>query len=288
MVTVPEDATSWARPAAYFTGRGIRPTSVGEGATSASPDDRSEQLERTGITWNADAVDWHDLATTSPARARARYRASLAEFIWDAAALEGNPYTLPEVQTLLEGITVPGYRLQDQDQILALNEAYKSLDVLVADGRYLLDKATSDLLHGQLAVHEAIESGHFRGEGTVGGGGLVSLGALGEYRASAPGAGGADLIRESRDLLAYLEQLVDPRQQAIAYFCAATRRQFYFDGNKRTARLMMTGQLMAHGYDAISISARRRLEFNEKLSTMFDTGEATEMMRFIIDCRPAA
>jgi hypothetical protein len=27
--------------------------------------------------------------------------------------------------------------------------------------------------------------------------------------------------------------------------CDATRRQFYFDGNKRTARLMMVGELMS-------------------------------------------
>lgn len=74
--------------------------------------------------------------------------------------------------------------------------------------------------------------------------------------------------------------------RAIAYFCAATRRQFYIDGNKRTAKLMMTGHLLRHGYDAISISARRQLEFNQLLAPMFDDGDATRMMQFIIDSRP--
>ena len=181
--------------------------------------------------------------------------------MWDAAVLEGNPYTLPEVQTLVEGVTVTGHTLSAQDQILALNEAYNTLDNLVGNAAFQLDKATSDLLHREVAVHEAIESGHFRGE---------------------------NLITEYRQLLTYLAQLGDPREKALAYFCAATRRQFYFDGNKRTAQLMMTDHLLSHGYDAISIRARRRLEFNDKLGRMFDNGEATEMMAFIIDCRPAA
>ena len=245
------------------------------------------QEEATGITWDRDSLDW-DLLTSSPVdRVRARYRASLPEYIWDAASLEGNPYTLPEVQTLLEGITVNGHKLEEQDQILALNDAYNTADHLVEVGTFRLDKKTSDLLHSQVAIHEAIESGHFRGEGQVGGGGLVGLGALGSYQASAPGERGITLIEEHRALVDYLEGLDDPREQALAYFCAATRRQFYFDGNKRASRLMMIGHLMSNGFDAISVSARRRLEFNTHLGELFDTGDATTMMRFLVDSRPA-
>src|SRR5680860_1408570 len=141
------------------------------------------QFEETGITWDPSAVDWSLLERSTVDRARARFRASLPEYIWDAAALEGNPYTLPEVQTLLEGITVTGHRIADQNQILALNEGFNLTDELVgglADGnntrKFHLDKATSDEIHAKVAVYEAIESGHFRGEGEAGGGGHVSIG----------------------------------------------------------------------------------------------------------------
>jgi hypothetical protein len=242
--------------------------------------------EATGITWETPAVDFQAIKASTQDRVRARFRSSLAEYIWDAAALEGNPYTLPEVQTLLEGVTVGGHKLEDEEQILALNVAYNQVDKLVGTGLFELDKPTSDTLHGEVAVHEAIESGHFRGEGAVGGGGMVGLGALGTYQASSPGDGGSNLIQEHDQLLDYLGTLRDPREQALAYFCAATRRQFYFDGNKRTARLMMAGHLMSHGYDAISISANRRAEFNTHLGELFDQGDANQMMQFIISCRP--
>lgn len=286
----------WARTAADISRQELKRGNTGkpgvEGSSSSLGEgSRNAQVRReeTGITWNSAAVEWSLLQQSSVDRVRARFRSSLSEYIWDAAALEGNPYTLPEVQTLLEGVTVTGHRVSDQDQILALNEGFNLVDDLVAPGLFRLDKPTSDRIHAKVAVHEAIESGHFRGEGQVNGGGLVSIGELGTYRASAPGENGTTLTREFADLIVYLtEDLEDPREQALAYFCAATRRQFYFDGNKRTAKLMMAGHLLANGYDAISISARRQLEFNQILAPMFDEGDATQMMQFIVDSRPAA
>ncbi|MET4780647.1 hypothetical protein [Glaciihabitans sp. UYNi722] len=246
----------------------------------------ADQLALTGITWDPTALDFDLIQEPTPQRVRSRFRAQLPEFIWDAAALEGNPYTLPEVQTLLAGITVTGHKLEDQNQILALNEGYNHVDTLVETGAFSLDKSTSDEIHGLVAVHEAIESGHFRGEGQVGGGGHVSIGERGAYVASDPGERGETLIEEFGDLIDYLDTVEDPRERAIAYFAAATHRQFYFDGNKRTARILMTGTLMSAGYDAISVSANRRLEFNTHLGELFVDHDATNLMRFIIDSRP--
>lgn len=282
--------TGWARGSNQYRKR-PKPVRVVEprpaSRISLSQNAVSDRMALTGITWESDALDVGLIGHSTPDRVRARFRAQLPEFIWDAAALEGNPYTLPEVQTLLEGITISGRRLEDQNQILALNEGYNLVDQLVFNDTFKLDKVTSDQVHALVARHEAIESGAFRGEGQTGGGGLVGLGAQGQYRASDPGAGGETLLQEHRDLLDYLDTITDPREKAIAYFAAATHRQFYFDGNKRTARLMMTGVLMSHGYDAISVSASRQLEYNNYLTELFADHHATALMRFIIDSRAA-
>lgn len=51
----------------------------------------------------------------------------LAEFVCDAVNLEGIHYTLPEVQTLLDGITVGGHKVADQQ--IALNQADMADDI---------------------------------------------------------------------------------------------------------------------------------------------------------------
>ncbi|MBE4720506.1 cell filamentation protein Fic [Pseudarthrobacter sp. AB1] len=219
-------------------------------------------------------------------RAVARFEAQLAGHVWDAAALEGNPYTLPEVQTLLEGVTVGGRRLEDEQQVLALASSTRLLHDLVRDGVFVPRKDISDRLHGVVAPHEAIEAGHFRGEGSVRGGGTVNLGEAGTFYATGCEDGGEELRAEYSRGLAYLSALDNPVERAVAYFCFGTRHQFYFDGNKRTSRLMMNGILMSSGHDAISIPFSRRLEFNQGLISLYADANATPLMQFIIDCRP--
>jgi hypothetical protein len=89
----------------------------------------------------------------------------LPEYVWDAGVLEGNPFTFPEVKTLLEGVTTGGRKLSDQEQILNLAESSKHLMALVRNREFKLDKSTFCSLHALVARHEALEWGHFRGEG---------------------------------------------------------------------------------------------------------------------------
>lgn len=243
-----------------------------------------EQIEATGIRWNRDAVPFSALPAVGVDAALESHHSRLVEFVRDAAELEGNRLSTNEIARLVRR-TPSGTLTFDEVQVISLTDAFTRLGSLVRDRQFTLGKRTSDWLHAIVAEYEAIESGNFRGEGYVDGGGHVSLGDAGSYRASSPGAGGETLIDEHRRLMAHLDTLYDPREQALAYFCAAARRQFYFDGNKRTARLMMNGHLMVHGYDAISIRAARSAEFNEHLIALFNTGDATALMRFTIDCR---
>ncbi|MCL2582543.1 MAG: hypothetical protein FWE35_08830 [Streptosporangiales bacterium] len=234
------------------------------------------------MTW--DSFDVDQIASSNLQRSRHRFRAQLPELIWNTAALEGNNFTLPEVKTLLEGVTVGGKRLEDEQQIIALSEAYSLLDEMVGSGRFSLSKDVSDRLHGLLARHEAIESGTFRGEGRVQGGGAVQLASGGVVPGAEHGEGGALLREHFENLADYLGTVDDGRRRALIYFASATRRQFYFDGNKRTARLMMAGELMSSGYDLVSVPFSRKLEFNNALDILFDRDDATELLRFLSTC----
>src|SRR6266542_6982498 len=72
---------------------------------------------------------------------------TLPEFVWDASMLEGNPFTFPEVKTLLDGVTVGGRKISDQQQILNLAESAKRLLTLVKEGAFELSKAIFCELH---------------------------------------------------------------------------------------------------------------------------------------------
>ena len=60
-----------------------------------------------GFQWNRDSVP-REVPRTSLERVVFRFRRMLPEYVWDAGVLEGNPFTFPEVKTLLEGVTVGG------------------------------------------------------------------------------------------------------------------------------------------------------------------------------------
>lgn len=238
------------------------------------------QRELVGVFWDASAVDWSRIRRLGVDVARARFRSTLPDLIWNAGALEGNAFTLPEVRTLLDGITVAGHKLRDEEQILALSEGYSYIDELVRDGKFAPTKEISDRVHALIARHEAIESGNFRGEGTPDIGGSVSL-AAGGY---VPWVPEGELAERWAALEDYLDHTDDARVRALVYNASATRTQYYFDGNKRTARLMMTGILLTAGYDAINIPHARRLEYNLALDELFTTDDATALLAFIASC----
>ncbi len=123
-----------------------------------------ELFDTLGFRWDRAAVP-AVVPTHSIERVCFRFHRMLPEFVWDASVLEGNPFTYPEVKTLLDGVTVGGRKIFDQEQVLNLAESSKRLLALVKDRQFVLTKSTFTELHGIVARHEALEWGTFRGEG---------------------------------------------------------------------------------------------------------------------------
>lgn len=240
-----------------------------------------------GFRWDRSVVP-ACVPSHSVDRACFRFHKMLPEFVWDASVLEGNPFTFPEVQTLLDGVTVGGRKVSDQEQVLNLAEASKMLIAMVKGGQFSLSKPVFAELNGIVARKEALEWGVFRGEGeetnyTPD----VGLGEHGRYAPlpTLPGAPELNLaFREGVDTL----QGCEPFERATAFFLFGALQQFFFDGNKRTSRLMMNGVLMSHGIDAISVPAAKAQEFNEKMVRFYLAKDGTEMMLFLAGCHPDA
>lgn len=240
-----------------------------------------------GFKWDRTNVP-ANLPTHSIERVAFRFHRMLPEFVWDASVLEGNPLTFPEVKTLMDGVTVGGRKVSDQEQVLNLAESSKHLLALVKSGKFLLNKSTFTELHALVAAKEALEWGHFRGEGaekfyTPD----VALGEQGRYTPLPTIANATELnLVFSEGILALEKEVPEPFERAAAFFLFGALQQFFFDGNKRTSRFMMNGVLMMAGMDAISVPASKAKSFNEKMVRFYLHKDATEMMDFLVSCHP--
>lgn len=240
-----------------------------------------------GFSWDRSAVVT-SVPVHSLERVCFRFHKMLPEFVWDASMLEGNPFTFPEVKTLLDGVTVGGHKISDQEQVLNLAESSKRLLAMIRRSSFALSKSIFTELNGIVARNEALEWGVFRGEGretnyTPD----VVLGEHGRHTPLPTLPGAPELNRVFNGGVAALQDC-EPFERAAAFFLFGALQQFFFDGNKRTSRLMMNGILMSHGIDAISVPAAKAQEFNEKMVRFYISKNASEMMGFLMECHPEA
>lgn len=196
----------------------------------------------------------------------------LSEFVYDAVNLEGINMTLPEVQTLLEGITVGGHKISDQQITLNQANAWKQLFAWIKADNFIVNQQTVCKLHAIAAKEEALEWGKFRS------GGVLIAGT--EYMPPK-----ASLLAEYFDkMLNDMKKLDDIYDQAIHLFLSMARIQFFYDVNKRMGRFIMNGYLLSHGYPAINLPAKLQQTFNQLMLDFYTNNDPAKMNNFMCSC----
>jgi len=193
------------------------------------------------------------------------------DFIYNTSALEGNAMTYPEVETLLEGITVGGHKLSDEQQILNQNRSVNVLFSLLEENRFEINKRIVCALHAEVAREEALSWGVFR-DGNVNIGGTDYLPPLHQELEA--------IFEEGID---EIHQIHHPIIKALSYFLFGARTQFFYDGNKRVSRLMMNGILLDAGYPILNIKAKDKLEFNTQMIAFYDSGNYGRALEYLRD-----
>ncbi len=196
----------------------------------------------------------------------------LAEFVCDAVNLEGINFTLPEIMTLLDGVTVGGHKLNDQQ--IALNQAdtWRTLFKLIEQNKFEITVEQVCALHLIAAKEEALEWGQFRS------GRVIIAGT--NYMPPE-----ADLLLQLFDKMLYdASKIEDVYDRAIHFFLTMARSQFFYDVNKRMGRFIMNGLLLNLGYPAINLPAKRQLEFNQLMLSFYDTADQQPMNHFLRSC----
>ena len=229
---------------------------------------RSETL---GFNWEFNADDWGS-AQVGKEVACFRLKKLMPEFVWDITHLEDNPYDFIEVQTLLEGITIGGHTLAEQQQVLNQYRSLQQLFDLVKKDKFCFTDESIKNAHCIIAEEEALEWGCLRK-------GEVSISGTDHKPPSA-----SQLESLFTKGIKTLQLISHPVERALAYFCFGSINQFFYDGNKRTSRWTMNGILMSHGYNYLSIAGAKKDEFNQVMIDFYNSKNATNVMRFMRAC----
>ena len=196
----------------------------------------------------------------------------VAVFVCDAVNLEGIAMTLPEVQTLLDGITVGGHKVNDQQITINQGKAWDYLFSSIKQNNFILNAEYACKLHSIAAKEEALEWGVFRSGG-------VNIGGT-EYTPP-----DHKHLPELFEKMANDSQLIDDvYDRAIFIFLKMSKNQFFYDANKRMGRFMMNAILLDNGFPAINLPAKRQLEFNQLILEFYNSENMTPMNNFMRSC----
>ncbi len=192
--------------------------------------------------------------------------------VCEAVNLEGVAITLPEVQTILDGVTVGGHKISDQNMVINQAKAWKRLFELMDDNRFEFSKPVALELHHIAAREEAFEWGVFRS-------GHVAI--SGSDYEPPPAETLDEMWAKTQSEVDLIKDVYD---KAIAAFLKMARIQFFWDVNKRTGRFMMNGILLNKGYPVINVPVKRQLEFNRLMLAFYSSNDMTQMNQFLRSC----
>ena len=196
----------------------------------------------------------------------------ISEFVYDMGSLENNPFTFPEVQTLLDGVTVGGHKLSDQNQILNIKASWDYIIKLSRNENIEINKTTICSIHNIVAKDEALIVGDFR-NGNIGIAGTINYKCI----------EASDLASIFSNDINIINNINNPLEKAILINLWLSYCQFFYDGNKRTARLTSNLILLSNNVGVLSIPARYKHEYNSLMLEFYETLEADNIIKFLLE-----
>lgn len=210
----------------------------------------------------------------TPDKAKALFvaRKLFTELVFDTQKLEGMPFTFPEVQTFIQGITVGGHKISDAEKLKQQVLGWEALLGLAESEKFELSEQVACYLQFIIAKDEALEVGQFR-SGQVGIAGT-------DYTPPKP----HELESVFDNVMEEVKAVSNIPGQAYLIHLLFARNQFFYDGNKRTGLLMMNGHLLSNGYPPVSIPAKLLSEYNSGMIEFYESGDTEKMLTFIKTC----
>ena len=193
----------------------------------------------------------------------------LAKKLWDqniyiGMKMENRNMTFPQTKQIIDGVNDGSVILEDIQSVLDSRDAWREMFNTLYDENCLEYAAK---LEGITAKHEALEPGVIRN-------GNVYISGV-NYVPPIPDE------KEIRNEYENILKNKDIEDRALELFCFISRKQVFWDGNKRTSLLIANKELVSHNCGTLCIDMNAIDEFNIILNDFYETGNKDKIKKFL-------
>lgn len=196
------------------------------------------------------------------------------DYVYNTTALEGNTFNYAETETLLSGVTVGGHTIKEENEILNQKEAWEwTLSSAFQKSKISITENLIKDIHWRVGKDTVVQPGQYRD-------GRVKIGGT-DYL---PPKTKLEIDSMLKIFLADFNGLNEEiyLKAIILHFVAALIQPFY-DGNKRTARLLMNFILLQNNYPLFSIPVKMRQEYITAMIKGYETLDINDLIKLLSD-----
>lgn len=180
------------------------------------------------------------------------------ELIYDISLTEGNQMTLLETAHTLSGKVPKNARIKDVILVTNLKKGFDYILNKIKENNFYFDKDTFCTVNRLVASNDNFDN----------------LGGFRRYNIKITGAKHTGIEVANLDISFFetINKYHDDKREGIKIidlFLNLCKNQYFGDGNKRTAQLIMCGLLILNGYAPFSINFKD-IEYSEALVNFYD------------------
>ena len=180
------------------------------------------------------------------------------ELIYDISLTEGNQMALLETAHTLSGKAPKNARIKDVILVTNLKKGFDYILNKIKENNFYFDKDTFCTVNRLVASNDNFDN----------------LGGFRRYNIKITGAKHTDIEVENLDISFFetINKYHDDKREGIKIidlFLNLCKNQYFGDGNKRTAQLIMCGLLILKGYAPFSINFKD-IEYSKDLVNFYD------------------
>lgn len=214
-------------------------------------------------------MDYQDKYHLTKDQNRRFARMNLTRLVHTNARFEGINTTLPQTQTIIDGLGVEGVKLEDINTIVQIKRGWQ----LITESDEVLTLDFEKSINKIVARDDALVPGEFRtGEGAV------DIGLDNNFIPDM-----VDISNETDYLSQLLKSNISNTEKALRIMYHNMRKQLFWDGNKRTATLVANKLMIDNGAGIINVPLDRWGVWNELISSYYQSNHMDKLLEWTYD-----